>query len=350
MSGTGSTITRRLWAPMVLLLAGSVLAACGNGSSSKDDTSGGANDNGKKIGILVLVQADEQGQRALKAVQKEATQKGYSTSVIDAQYDPTKSQAAMDTFINQGVDAIVTFATDNELLKAKIKSAGDADIPVVAITGGPAVPGIAWSIDNPEEDYAKQIADKLFTAVEKGNRAKTAVEMILPDAVPCRRREAGFDQAAKEHPDIKVTKYKIDGNNAVASANSYFQQYLQANKDLGGVVSCWDIPTEGTLTAAKGANVGTFPVMAINGSSQLVERMQAKDPFMQADVGVALAEAGRNAVVQIDNILRHKSTDIPKSRYSTIKWGIFTPDSLPPSGGVELSDWLPSGWTQDYWK
>lgn len=341
----------RLLPALGVVAACAALAACGSDSSSGSATkASGGKANGKKIGILVLVQADEQGERALKAVQKEAGALGYSTSVIDAQYDPTKSQAGMDTFINQHVDGIVTFATDNELLASKIKQASDAHIPVMAITGGKAVPGLTWSLDNPEEQYASELADQLFTAVENGSRGKTAVEMILPDAVPCRRREKGFDEAAAKHPDIKITKYKIDGNNAVASANSYFQQYLQANKDLGGVVACWDIPVTGTLTAAKAANVGTFPVMAINGSSDLVARMQNDDPYLQADVGVALSKAGHDVMIQMDKAIKGEKTDIPASRYSTVTWSIFKKGNLPPKGGVELSQWLPEGWTQDYWK
>jgi len=342
------TITRSAlrWAAVGAagLFAVSTLSAC--------STDGGGEASGDKglIGVVLIIQADEQGQRVLKAVEKRAGELGYGTTVVDAQYDPTKASAAIDTFINQDVAGIVTFATDNELLAPKLAAAGEADIPVVAITGGPVVPGILWSMDNPEEEYAEALATELFTAVQEGDRAQTVVEMILPDAVPCRRREVGFDQAAAKFPDIKVEKYKIDGNNAVASANNHFQQYLGANPDIGGIVACWDIPMVGALTAAETVGVGPFPAAGINGSSQLVQEMQAGNPYIIGEVGVALAQAGIDAVDAIDKTLKGEDAGVPEGGYSTVTWGIFTPDNMPADGGVELDEWLPKGWDPDYWK
>jgi ABC-type sugar transport system substrate-binding protein len=345
----------RRWAAVVAALAACVaLAACGSDGGSGSGGAAGASTSGsgsKTIGVLILVQADEQSQRVLKAIEKEAAGKDLKVSVIDAKYDPTKAQAGMDTFINQKVDGIITFATDNEQLAAKIKTASDAKIPVISITGGKVVDGLTWSLDFAEEKSAGELADKFFTAVKNSGRDQTAVEMVLPEAVPCRRREAGFDAAAKKYPGVKVTKYHIDGNNAVAAANTYFQQYLQAHRNLGGVIACWDIPLTGALTAAQSANIDKgFVAMGINGSSDSVEKLQAKEPYLQADLGVALAKAGQDTVIQMAKVLAGEKTDIPASKYSTVTYGILTPDDAPPEGELEKPEWLPQGWAADYWK
>jgi ABC-type sugar transport system substrate-binding protein len=303
------------------------------------------------IGALILVEADEQGIRCLRAIQKEGAALGYKVTDIDAGYDPSKEIAGMNTFINEKVNGIITFATDDVLLAPEIKRAAAAHIPVIALTGGPVVPGLTWSLDMPESVYSSAVETLLFKDILRSGRDRTAVEMVLPSAVPCRRREAAFEQTAKAFPQIKLIKYGINGTNPVEDAYSYFSTYLLAHPNLGGVVSCWDIPVTGLITAATADDISTsFTVTAINGSSDSVARMQNGQPYLKADVGIHLAMASYDATVQLVNLLQGKKTTIPTSRYSTMKWDMLTPGNLPPKGDVEFPSWLPTGWKPNYWK
>lgn len=325
------------------------LNACGSSSGSSNSASG---HGAKKIGVLILVQADEAGARALAAINKQAAVQGWKTVVIDANYDPTKEIAGMDSLINQNVDGIIAFATDNELLRTKIKAAADKKIPVMVIAGGKVVPGLTWSLDFPDEEIGAKLATELFTqakAEAAGGQAKV-VEMVLPEAAPCRRREAGFDAAAKNFPDVNVTKYHIDGTNPAAAANNYFSQYLQANPNTSGILSCWDVPLTGGLTAAKKQGLNKLVAMGINGTSDSVQKLQNGDPNLKGLVAYALAEAGYDPVVQMKNLFDNKSTTIPASHYSKVRWDIYTPANVPKAPALERLEWLPKGWSGDYWK
>lgn len=302
------------------------------------------------IGALILVESDEQGVRCLKAIEKEGAALGYKVINYDADYNPTLEVAGMKTFISDKVNGIISFATNDTLLAPEIKAAHAAGIPVISITGGPVVPGLTWSDDFAEAASAGALATMFFKAIMKG-KERTAVEMVLPSALPCLRREEAFEAAAKNFPQISLAKYPIAGTNSVEGADSYFTSYFAAHPTLGGVISCWDIPLAGTLTAATADHMPkTFIAMGINGSSNMVALMQDHAAYLDADLQVALARAGYETTLEMADVLQHKANNIPASKYSTVQWTILTASNLPPKGYIEPVSWLPAGWSPNYWK
>jgi ribose transport system substrate-binding protein len=341
---------------LAAVACGVALGACGGDGSSEASAGSpsapaAATSNGRTIGILQLVQADEASARASTAVEKQAAALGYKTTLIDANFDPSKELAGMDTLINQKVAAIITVSADSELLKSKFLAAQAAKIPVVAINGGSAQPGIDATLDVPEQQGGVKLARAFFDAVkaQTGDKPAKVVEMVLPEASPCRRRGKGFDSVAPSYPNIKVVKYHIDGANAVAAANNYTAQYLQGNKDLAGILSCWDVPALGALTAVDAAKPAKFTIMGVNGTSNAVAALQSRKPYLAGTLAFALAEAGSKAAKMADAIVT-KGPSAIADKAQQIRTAIFTPANVPPAPGIELPQWLPDGWSQDYWK
>lgn len=325
-----------------LILAAGGLSACANGGGG-----GGGSDDSKTIGVLMLVQSDEAGQRILGAMSKQLENyPDYEFTIIDAAYDPSKELAGMDTFINKGVDGIITVFTDNDLLKNKISLAAQRDIPVVAIAGGPTVDGIVANIDTPEEDAGAALAEQTLEDMATAGKTEL-IKMVLPEAVPCKRRVAGMDTVLVEHPEITQIEYHIDGNNSVPAAKDFLASRLSSDTDLGGVLSCWDVPMMGALTAVRAAGVDgtTFTAAGINGTSDVVEAMQEGDPFVDAVVTFGWADAGYSAVETISKIFGGEEV----TAESKVQWMVLTPSNVPESPLLEPAEWLPEGWDADYW-
>lgn len=336
----------RLKAVRALALAGAFALTAG-ALTACDNAGGGATDDSKTIGVLMLVQSDEAGQRILGAINKQlAEYPDYSISIIDANYDPSKELAGMDTFINKGVDGIITVFTDNELLKAKLSLAGQQDIPVVAVAGGAAVDGVTANIDTPEEDAGAALAQQTLDDMAAAGKSEL-IKMVLPEAVPCKRRVAGMDTVLSQHPEITQVEYHIDGGNPVPAAKDYLASRLSSDDDLGGILSCWDVPMMGALTAVEAAGVDgdTFAGAGINGTSDAVQAMQDGDPYVDALVTFGWANAGYSAVETIHSIF----TGADFTAEAEVQWEVLTPENVPAAPLLEPEEWLPEGWGADYW-
>jgi ribose transport system substrate-binding protein len=69
---------------------------------------------------------------------KEAAAKGYTLNFLIAEGDPVKQSQHIDTFITQGVDAIVIDPVDTTAVILDIQRAVDAGIPVIAVGAAPS--------------------------------------------------------------------------------------------------------------------------------------------------------------------------------------------------------------------
>ena len=322
------------------------LSACSSPSSSASGASSSSGASGAKtIGVIPYSEADEADQRIIAAIEKQAKTLGWSVRVIDANITDTTELAAMHTFIGQGVSGIITAFDDNDLLQSQYIIAADHHIPVVSIAGGPPVSGVTYNMDAPEEAEGAALATYFYAHLP--SNATTAVEMTLPGAKPCDRRVAGFNSVAKLHPNVKLTVFAIDGANPVAGTEQYMASFIQGHPNVAGILSCWDVPSMGAISAAQAAHLPpTFVGTGINGSSQAVEALQNKSPYMKADIGFAWAKAGYDAVNAL--AAKFKGQALPPAQ--DVTWALFTQQNVPPKGDVEYPQWLPAGWDPDYWK
>ena len=122
-----------------LLAAVMVLArvAGGGNNSGKDNDSQGGGEGGKTIGVCIYKFDDAFMTTYRNALQEILEGKGYSVTVVDGNNDQNKQNEQIDTFITQGVKALIinpvmTSAADSIIDKVK-----NANIPTVLINREP---------------------------------------------------------------------------------------------------------------------------------------------------------------------------------------------------------------------
>ena len=87
------------------------------------------------IGIVNVLQASEAAQRLQAGAEQAAKALGWKVSAVDAAGDPTKSEADMVAFVNEGVGAIVDLSNPTAAITQGLAEARAKNIPVINIGG-----------------------------------------------------------------------------------------------------------------------------------------------------------------------------------------------------------------------
>lgn len=88
---------------------------------------------GAKVGILPEQMASTGSSRPANTVLNIGAELGWETRIYDGRGDPVVQAAAMNTMVDEGVDAIVLIFVDTTRVQAGLQRALDAGIPVITI-------------------------------------------------------------------------------------------------------------------------------------------------------------------------------------------------------------------------
>lgn len=134
--------------------------------------------------------------------QAEAKAAGIDLTVTDAQNDASQQANQLQNFTSSGVDSIIVNPVDSDAVGPAVRSANDADIPVVAADRGvnKAETATLVASDNVAGGKlaAKALADKL------GGKGSIVVLQGTAGTSASRERGAGFAAGIKAYPGIKV--------------------------------------------------------------------------------------------------------------------------------------------------
>ena len=228
-----------------------LLAVAGCGPASKAPEGGPGRDAAKVIGASLLTQTHVFYQDMVSAMQEEAWKQGFTLRVQYAEFDSSKQNNQVETFILQGVDAIVVAPTDSAGIAPVIADARANGIPVftadIAAHGADVVAHIAS--DNVKggailADYLAWLLD------EKG---KVAI-IDHPAAASVQERVAGFEQALAKYPKMTIVQ-KVGGEGQRDKAFRAAQDLLEAHPDLDAVFGINDDSALGALAAVEAAGL-----------------------------------------------------------------------------------------------
>src|SRR3954451_21259499 len=185
---------------MKLLTAAAVVSALALGAAACGDDSGsGGGSGGGTIKVGFAQTGSESGWRSAntesmkKAFSKE---NGFDLVFNAADNDPAAQIAAVRSFINQGVDAIVIAPIVEDGWDDVLKEAGDADIPVVLE---------ARTVTSSDDLFSSWVGDDFKAEGEAAgkwtaeNFGDTPTKMVVLEgttgSAPANDRAEGFDKA-----------------------------------------------------------------------------------------------------------------------------------------------------------
>lgn len=215
--------------------------------------------------------------------------------VAEGTNDPIAQIAAVETFVNDGVDAIVLLPTDGAALTEAAIAAMEAGIPVINVDREFSSPFAARSTilgDN----YGMGVAAGTYICEQLGGEGFVA-EIAGIDSLPLTQdRSQGFadalDDCGLEVGARVAADFTVAGGEAAAS------QLLSANPQIDAIWNHDDDQGIGVLAAIDSAGRDEFFMVGGAGSKSAMEAIEADDSVLKATViypstqaadGVALA-------------------------------------------------------------
>ncbi len=215
--------------------------------------------------------------------------------VAEGTNDPIAQIAAVETFVNEGVDAIVLLPSDGAALTEAAIAAMEAGVPVINVDREFSSPFAARATvlgDN----YGMGVSAGTYICEQLGGEGFVA-EIAGIDSLPLTQdRSQGFKDALADcglQVDARVAAdFTVAGGEAVTA------QLLAANPKIDAIWNHDDDQGIGVLAAINSAGRSEFFMMGGAGSRSAMEAIEADDSVLKATViypstqaadGVALA-------------------------------------------------------------
>ncbi|MFE7846583.1 substrate-binding domain-containing protein [Microbacterium sp. NPDC057407] len=215
--------------------------------------------------------------------------------VAEGTNDPIAQIAAVETFVNDGVDAIVLLPTDGAALTEAAIAAMEAGIPVINVDREFSSPFAARTTilgDN----YGMGVSAGTYICEQLGGEGFVA-EIAGIDSLPLTQdRSQGFADAL-EDCGLEVNA-RVAADFTVAGGEAAASQLLAANPQIDAIWNHDDDQGIGVLAAIEAAGRDEFFMMGGAGSKSAMEAIEADDSVLKATViypstqaadGVALA-------------------------------------------------------------
>jgi len=247
------------------------------------------------VGAALLTQTHVFYQDMVSAMQEEAAKQNLTLHVQYAEFDSSKQNNQIETFLLQGVNALIIAPNDSAGIAPVIAEARAKGVPVftvdIAAHGADVVSHIASDNVKGGEILGDYLANLLHG---KGNVAI----IDHPSVASVQERVAGFEKALAKNPDMKIIQ-KVPGEGQRDKAFRATQDLLQANPDLNGIFGINDDSALGALAAVEAA--GLQDKVIIVGYDGTPEARDAilKGKALKADTVQFPKEIGRQAIQTI---------------------------------------------------
>ncbi|MCH6230969.1 substrate-binding domain-containing protein [Microbacterium sp. CFH 31415] len=296
--------TRLVLTGTAVVAAIGLLAGCTGGGADEDDVvdQGTTTEENAESGDTVVIgfsgpAADHGWLGAINSGAQAAADSfdDVELRVAEGTNDPIAQIAAVETFVNDGVDAIVLLPTDGAALTEAAIAAMEAGIPVINVDREFSSPFAARTTilgDN----YGMGVSAGTYICEQLGGEGFVA-EIAGIDSLPLTQdRSQGFADALEDcglQVDARVAAdFTVAGGEAAAS------QLLSANPQIDAIWNHDDDQGIGVLAAIDAAGRDEFFMMGGAGSRSAMEAIEADDTVLKATViypstqaadGIALA-------------------------------------------------------------
>ncbi|MGW8482322.1 substrate-binding domain-containing protein [Microbacterium sp. NPDC055903] len=197
--------------------------------------------------------------------------------------DANQQIAAVEQFINEGVDAIVLLPTDGAALTEVAMKAMDAGIPVINVDREFSNP-FASRITILGDNYGMGVSAGTYICEQLDGQTDAVVAEIAGiDSLPLTQdRSQGF-QDALDGCGLEVSA-RVAADFTVAGGESAASQLLSANPEIDAIWNHDDDQGVGVLAAIESAGRDEFFLVGGAGSVNMMDRIEADDSVIKATV------------------------------------------------------------------
>jgi ribose transport system substrate-binding protein len=180
-----------------------------------------------------------------------AEQAGANLVIFNANNDPAAQNNAIETYIAQGVDAIIVVAIDVNGVMPAVEQAAGAGIPVLAVDAilpdGPQKSQIG--VDN--EGAGAEIGQAFLDYVDKEMEGSAEIGIVgALNSFIQNQRQKGFEDTIKSNADVKVVGV-VDGRNIQDNALAAAETLITGNPGMTAVYATGEPALVGAVAAVE---------------------------------------------------------------------------------------------------
>ncbi len=282
--------SRRLSAAAALAAGALVLAACTNssdGGGSNVGNAGGENDEpGDTVTIGFSAPAADHGWMAAiseNAVAQAEQYEDVELVVAEGTNDVNLQISQVETFINDGVDAIVLLPFDGAAMTSVAQRAMDAGIPVINVDREFNAPSAARTTVLGDNYGMGRSAGEFVCERADGDTDAVVAEIAGIDSLPLTQdRSQGFEDAL-ETCGLDVDN-RVAAEFTVESGESAASNLLQAAPEIDFLWNHDDDQGVGVMAAIENAGRDEFVMIGGAGSANVMRSIEADDSVLKATV------------------------------------------------------------------
>jgi ribose transport system substrate-binding protein len=268
-----------------------LLAGCTSGAPAPTETTGGEESTGgDEPGETVVIgfsgpAADHGWLGAINsaAIAEAAKYPDIELKVAEGTNDANLQISQVETFVNEGVDAIVLLPTDGAALTEAAIAAMEAGVPVVNVDREFSSPFAARTTilgDN----YGMGVSAGTYICEQLGDNPDAVIAEIAGiDSLPLTQdRSAGFADALSDC-GLSVSN-RVAADFTVAGGEAVTSQLLSAAPKIDAIWNHDDDQGIGVLAAINAAGRDEFFMVGGAGSANAMREIQSGDSVLQATV------------------------------------------------------------------
>jgi ribose transport system substrate-binding protein len=288
-------VFRRSRAITVSLGMAILVAGCTGGDG---DASGGDGEGSYTIGVSNTLTNNGWREEMICSINAQALVSGEvaELSINHRDTDAAGQLEDLRNLIAQGVDAIVVNPADRSAVDDALAEANEAGITVVAVDQA-VTEESAFVLSNDQEQYAYLGASWLFE--QMGGAGDVVYMRGIAGAAADDDRDAGFQRALEENPDINVV-FESQTNWDQATGTQQFTDFLGTGQNYDGI---WTSGIDNVIVQAMLDNDAELVPIVGADNAGFVEQLLTVDGLVGAAVtnSAAVGGAGVKLALQILN-------------------------------------------------
>jgi ribose transport system substrate-binding protein len=226
-----------------------LLGACSSGGSSN-----GAGDR-PKVALITITEEQSFFTQMNVGAEAAAKKAGVDLTIYNPNNDASAQSQAIQTYTQQGFDAIIVDAIDTEGIKPAIKQAASSGVKIIAIDSVVDDPAVDLQVGVDNGKAAKEGATWLANWAKENNATPLSVGVVgaLNSMIQNERKDQFVSGAKADGAQIVQS---VDGKNDVAAAASAAENLVTAQTDMNVVYGTAEPATLGAVAAVKSQKVG----------------------------------------------------------------------------------------------
>lgn len=230
--------------------------------------------------------------------QAQAKKMGFDLIVLDSQNDPAKELSNVEDVLNKGVKALLINPTDSDAVKAAVRTANRAHVPVITLDRSANGGKVATHIASDNVAGGKMAGDEIIKLL--GGKGKVAELQGVPGTSAARDRGKGFHEAIAADKGIDLVASQPADFDRTKGLN-VMENILQANPDIQAVFAQNDEMALGAVKAIEGSGKKIY-VVGFDGTDDGIKAV--KDGTMAATVAQQPEQIGALGVEAAAKILK----------------------------------------------